>query len=78
MQGIQIPREGKLQAEKGEEKRAAEYPDIREYLDAQVKINSEDKELQAEGYAQLDRYVKDCLAVKAKYPKPVDTDNVFF
>lgn len=52
------------------EKRAAEYPDIREYLDAQVKINSEDKELQAEGYAQLDRYVKDCLAVKAKYPKP--------
>lgn len=60
------------------EKRAAEYPDIREYLDAQVKINSEDKELQAEGYAQLDRYVKDCLAVKAKYPKPVDTDNVFF
>ena len=25
LQGIQIPREGKLQAEKGEEKRAAEY-----------------------------------------------------
>lgn len=52
------------------EKRAAEYPDIREYLDAQVKINSEDKELQVEGYAQFDKYVKDCLAVKAKYPKP--------
>ena len=54
------------------EKRAAEYPDIREYLDAQVKINSEDKELQVEGHAQFDKYVKDCLAVKAKYPKPTE------
>lgn len=60
------------------EKRAAEYPDIREYLDAQVKIASGDDDLATEGHAQLDKYVKDCLAVKAKYPKPIDTDNVFF
>ncbi len=51
------------------EKRSAEYPDLREYLDAQVKINSGNKELQAEGYEQFDKYIKDCLAVKAKYPK---------
>ena len=52
------------------EKRAAEYPSPAEYLDAQVKIASGDDDLVTEGYAQLDKYVKDCLAVKAKYPKP--------
>lgn len=52
------------------EKRAEAYPSPTEYLDAQVKIASGDDDLATEGYAQLDKYVKDCLAVKAKYPKP--------
>lgn len=40
--------------------RRAEYPDIRDYLDGVVKGDQ----------AQIDRYIADCLAVKAKYPKP--------
>ena len=40
-------------------KRAAEYPDFREYLDGIVKGDQ----------AQIDAYVAACLAVKAKYPK---------
>lgn len=51
------------------EKRAAEYPDMAEYLDAQVKINSGDMELVAEGQEQLSAYYADCLEIKAKYPK---------
>ncbi len=42
------------------EKRAAEYPDFKEYLDGVVKGDQ----------AQIDKYITDCLAVKAKYPKP--------
>ena len=41
------------------EKRAAEYPDFRDYLDGIVKGEQ----------AQIDAYVAACLAVKAKYPK---------
>ena len=41
-------------------KRAAEYPDFREYLDGWVKGDD----------AQLIAYTDACLAVKAKYPKP--------
>ena len=41
------------------EKRAAEYPPITDYLDGVVKGNQ----------AQIDKYIADCLAVKAKYPK---------
>lgn len=41
--------------------RAAEYPDFREYLDGVVKGDQ----------AQIDKYIADCLAVKAKYPKGV-------
>ena len=41
------------------EKRAAEYPPMTEYLDGLVKGNQ----------AQIDKYIADCLAVKAKYPK---------
>ena len=41
-------------------KRAAEYPDYRDYLDAIVKGDD----------AQKQKYIDDCLAVKAKYPKP--------
>ncbi len=39
--------------------RAKEYPDFREYLDGIVKGDQ----------AQIDKYIADCLAVKAKYPK---------
>jgi hypothetical protein len=40
-------------------KRAAEYPNIADYLDGVVKGDQ----------AQIDKYIADCLAVKAKYPK---------
>jgi hypothetical protein len=39
--------------------RAKKYPDFREYLDGIVKGDQ----------AQIDKYIADCLAVKAKYPK---------
>ena len=42
-------------------KRAAEYPNPAEYLDGIVKGDQ----------AQIDKYIADCLAVKAKYPKGV-------
>ena len=41
------------------QKRASEYPPIADYLDGVVKGDQ----------AQIDKYVADCLAVKAKYPK---------
>ena len=40
-------------------KRASEYPPLTDYLDGVVKGDQ----------AQIDKYVADCLAVKAKYPK---------
>jgi hypothetical protein len=40
-------------------KRAAAYPPMTDYLDGVVKGNQ----------AQIDKYIADCLAVKAKYPK---------
>jgi hypothetical protein len=45
------------------------YPPYGEYLDAVVKVNSTEHELQAEGQAQLDKYYADCLAVKDRFPK---------
>ena len=39
--------------------RAAEYPPITDYLDGVVKGDQ----------AQVQKYIADCLAVKAKYPK---------
>lgn len=42
------------------QKRAMEYPSINEYIDGVVKSDQ----------AQIDKYIADCLAVKAKYPKP--------
>jgi hypothetical protein len=39
--------------------RAKEYPDLKEYLDGIVKGDD----------AQIQKYINDCLAVKAKYPK---------
>lgn len=41
------------------DKRALEYPPITDYLDGVVKGDQ----------AQIDKYISDCLAVKAKYPK---------
>jgi hypothetical protein len=40
-------------------KRAAEYPPLTDYLDGIVKGDQ----------LQIDKYIADCLAVKAKYPK---------
>lgn len=39
--------------------RAREYPPMTDYLDGVVKGDQ----------AQIDKYIADCLAVKAKYPK---------
>ena len=40
-------------------KRASEYPPITDYLDGVVKGDQ----------SQIDKYIADCQAVKAKYPK---------
>jgi len=42
-------------------KRASEYPPMTDYLDAIVKGDQ----------AQMDKYIADCLAVKARHPKGV-------
>jgi hypothetical protein len=42
------------------EARAYEYPPMYDYLDGIVKQDQ----------TQIDKYIADCLAVKAKYPKP--------
>ena len=42
-------------------KRAAEYPPFTDWLDGMVKGDQ----------AQIDKYIADCLAVKAKFPKGV-------
>jgi hypothetical protein len=39
--------------------RVKEYPDFKDYLDGIVKGDQQ----------QIDKYIADCLAVKAKYPK---------
>jgi hypothetical protein len=41
------------------EKRAAEYPPMTDYLDGVVKADQ----------AQIDKYIANCQAIKAKYPK---------
>ena len=41
-------------------KRAAEYPNVLDYIDAVVKGDQE----------QIDAYIAACQAVKTKYPKP--------
>jgi hypothetical protein len=41
--------------------RAEDYPPITDYIDGVVKGDQ----------AQIDKYIADCLAVKAKYPKGV-------
>ena len=42
------------------DKRKAEYPPIENYIDGVVKGDQ----------TQIDNYIAECLAVKAKYPKP--------
>ena len=42
------------------QKRVAEYPPYTDYLDGIVKADQ----------AQIAKYIADCQAVKAKYPKP--------
>ena len=42
--------------------RRAEYPQFTDYLDGLVKGDQ----------AQIQKYIDDCLAVKAKYPKPTE------
>ena len=58
-----LSKQSELQAEydlkEYQRDRANEYPDFREYLDGIVKGDQ----------AQIDKYIADCLAVKAKYPK---------
>jgi len=47
------------QSNKYQRQRAKEYPDFKEYLDGIVKGDD----------AQIQKYINDCLTVKAKYPK---------
>jgi hypothetical protein len=42
--------------------RAVEYPPIEDYIDGVVKGDQ----------AQIDKYIADCLAIKAKYPKETE------
>lgn len=52
--------EAEYAATEYQRKRADEYPPMSDYLDGVVKGDQ----------AQIDKYIADCLAVKAKYPKP--------
>jgi hypothetical protein len=58
-----LDKQSELQAEYDSKEyqrdRAKEYPDFKEYLDGIVKGDD----------AQIQKYINDCLAVKAKYPK---------
>ena len=51
--------EAELKVQEIQRKRAAEYPPMADYLDGIVKGDT----------AQVQKYIDDCLAVKAKYPK---------
>jgi hypothetical protein len=47
-------------AKKYQRDRSVKYPPITDYIDGVVKGDQ----------AQIDKYIADCLAVKAMYPKP--------
>jgi len=51
--------EAKYNANQYQRDRSNEYPDFKDYLDGIVKGDQQ----------QIDKYIADCLAVKAKYPK---------
>ena len=53
--------QAKIAANAYKAKRASEFPPITDYIDGVVKGDQ----------AQIDKYIADCLAVKAKYPKGV-------
>ncbi len=52
--------EAEFEAKQYQRDRAAEYPQMADYLDGIVKGDQ----------AQIDAYIAACQAVKAKYPKP--------
>lgn len=52
--------QAEYEATEYQRQRAVEYPPMTDYLDGVVKGDQ----------AQIDKYIADCLAVKAKYPKP--------
>lgn len=54
--------QAKIDANEYKEQRQAEYPDFKEYLDGIIKGDQ----------TQIDKYIADCQAVKAKYPKPTE------
>lgn len=49
--------------------RAAEYPALTDYIDAQVKKASSDPATQQAGLDQETAYLNACLSIKQKYPK---------
>ena len=68
IEDIPLPPEPELEPEPEltyAEKRAMEYPPMADYLDGVVKGDQ----------AQINKYITDCLAVKAKYPKPAETQE---
>lgn len=52
-----------------EQKRLEAYPPMTEYLDAQVKLASDNPQIQTQGQEQLNAYLAACLAVKEQFPK---------
>ena len=52
------------------------YPTYEEFIDAQVKIESGDKDLKLKGKKQKEAYVKKCLDVKTSFKRPVIKQNV--
>jgi len=55
----QVELKAEYQANEYKRNRAKEYPNFIEYLDGIIKGDD----------AQIQKYINDCLAVKAKYPK---------
>lgn len=49
--------------------RAAKYPPMLDFIDAQVKMSSPDPVMQAEGEVKWNNYVNQCFAVKLAIPK---------
>ncbi|MEQ1629614.1 MAG: hypothetical protein ABL873_03805 [Gallionella sp.] len=50
-------------------RRAAEYPPMQDYIDAQVKKASSDPAIREAGIVQEAAYLAACAAIKTKYPK---------
>ncbi len=51
------------------QKRLEAYPPMSEYLDAQVKLASDNPQIKAQGQEQLNTYLTTCLTIKEQYPK---------